>query len=157
MTEANLEQCLATYGAGLQAELALLHQLEPLALAQRAASERNDLEELTRIGEARARFMTALVQMEHELKPVRETLAMHLPAARRLAAFPDVLSRHRLAGEMIDRIMASDREVLQQLQDAERARREAAQSLESGEATLAAYRRVLTPRIESVGLVNRRG
>jgi hypothetical protein len=46
---------------------------------------------------------------------------------------------------------------LQALRNAEHARRLAAQTLEQGESTLAAYRRVVTPALESATLVNRRG
>lgn len=157
VTAEELAQVLTSYGAGLQAELALLHQLEGLSLTQRDASAANDLDRLTAVGDERARLMTALVRIEHDLKPVRELIAARLSAMRELPVFQDVLVRHRQAGELVTRIMESDREVLLQLQAAEAARRETAHAIETGEATLAAYRRVLTPAVASVGLVNRRG
>jgi len=157
VTAEELAQGLTTYGAGLQAELALLHQLEALALAQHEASQANALDRLTRIGDDRARLMAALVRIEHDLKPVRETIAAHLAAARTLPLFDEVLVRHRQAGDLVARILDSDRQVLRQLQDAEQARREAAHTIEAGEATLAAYRRVIAPTVASVGLVDRRG
>ena len=157
MTDAELAQNLATYGAGLQAELALLHQLEALASSQREHSDRNDLDALTRLSEQRGRLTAALVQIEHELKPARETIAKHLAAARRFAVFAEVLKRHRMAGELVARILESDRELLQQLQVAEQARREAANAMGTGEVTLNAYRRVIAPSVSSVGLINRRG
>jgi hypothetical protein len=157
VTAEELAQSLTTYGAGLQAELALLHQLEALALAQRDCSARNDLEALTRVGDQRGRLTTALVQIEHELKPARETIAAHLAAARRFPIFSEVLARHREAGDLVASILESDRELLQQLQVAEQARRQAAQAIETGEVTLNAYRRVLAPSVSSVGLINRRG
>ncbi len=157
MTDAELAQSLATYGAGLQAEIALLHQLEALALSQREYSARNDLDALTRVGDQRGRVTAALVQIEHELKPAREAIAAHLAQARRFAVFSEVLKRHRMAGDLVARILESDRELLQQLQAAEQARREAAQAIETGEVTLNAYRRVLAPSVSSVGLINRRG
>jgi hypothetical protein len=43
------------------------------------------------------------------------------------------------------------------LRDAEQARRFAAQAVERGESTLAAYRRVVAPRQEGARIVNRRG
>src|SRR5262245_21568216 len=101
MTDEELAQRLTIYGAGLQAELALLHQLEALALAQRECSDRHDLEALTRVGDQRGRLTIALVQIEHDLKPARETIAAHLAAARRQPTFPDVLARHRQAGDLV--------------------------------------------------------
>jgi hypothetical protein len=157
VTDAELAQSLATYGAGLQAELALLHQLESLALSQRQSSVGKDMDALSRLGEQRSRLTAALVQIEHELKPARETIAKHLAAARRFAVFSEVLKRHRMAGELVARILESDRELLQQLQAAELARRDAAHAIETGENTLNAYRRVIAPSVSSVGLVNRRG
>jgi hypothetical protein len=157
VTDAELAQSLATYGAGLQAELALLHQLEALALAQRRHSTQNELDALTRVGDQRERLTTALVQIEHDLKAAREAIAANLAAARRFPVFSEVLKRHRMAGDLVARILESDRELLQQLQAAEQARREAAQAIETGEVTLNAYRRVLTPSVSSVGLINRRG
>jgi flagellar biosynthesis/type III secretory pathway chaperone len=71
--------------------------------------------------------------------------------------FPEVLKRHRIAGELVARILESDRELLQQLQAAEEDRRQAAHAIETGEVTLNAYRRVLAPAVSSVGLINRRG
>lgn len=157
VTAEDLALSLTTYGAGLQAELALLHQLEALALAQHDASTANALDRLTSIGDERARVMAALVQIEHDIKPVREKIAAHVAFARRLPFFDDVLARHRQAGELVSRILESDRVVLGQLEEAERARREAAHTIEAGEATLAAYRRVIAPTVASVGLVDRRG
>jgi hypothetical protein len=157
VTDAELAQNLATYGAGLQAELALLHQLEALATSQREYSASKDLDALTRLSDQRARLTAALVQIEHELKPARETIARYLAAARRFAVFAEVLKRHKMAGELVSRILESDRELIHQLQAAEQARREAAQAIETGEVTLNAYRRVIAPSVASVGLINRHG
>jgi hypothetical protein len=152
-----LAHTLATYGAGLQAELALLQQLEGLAIKQHESSTENDLNRLTQIGDERARLMSALVQLEHDLKPLREIIAARLAAARQIPGFDEVLVRHRHASELVTQIMESDRQVLRQLQAAEPARRKAAQAIETGEVTLAAYRRVIAPAVASVGLIDRRG
>lgn len=157
MTTEELAHTLATYGAGLQAELALLQQLEALAIRQHEASTENDLNRLTQVGDERARLMSALVQLEHDLKPLREIIAAKLAAARQIPGFDEVLVRHRHASELVTQIMESDRQVLRQLHDAETARREAAQAIETGENTLAAYRRVIAPSVASVGLIDRRG
>ena len=58
---------------------------------------------------------------------------------------------------MVAKILGEDRTTLDALADAERARRLAAQTIEAGEATLAAYRRVILPSPGSAGLVSRRG
>jgi hypothetical protein len=159
VTATELAQTLATYGAGLQAELALLHQIEALITHQdgSSAAAQHDLEQLAHRGEERARLMAALVQIEHDVKPLREAVASRLKMARPLPGFTDVLARHRQARDLLAKILESNRALLEQLQHAEQTRRETAQALEVGEATLAAYRRVLTPSVASVGLINRRG
>jgi hypothetical protein len=157
VTASELAQTLATYSAGLQAELALLHQLEALVGRQDGASARNDVERLSQYGDERSRLMAALVQIEHDVKPLRETIAARLKLARQIPGFHDVLARHAQARDFVARIIESNRVLVDQLQDAEQARRESAQAIEVGEATLAAYRRVLTPDVSSVGLINRRG
>jgi len=53
--------------------------------------------------------------------------------------------------------VAVDQDSVQALKNAEQARHIAAQALEQGESTLAAYRRVVTPTLASATLVNRRG
>ena len=87
MTAEELAHSLTTYGAGLQAELALLHQLEALALAQRDASAANDLDRLTAVGDERARLMTALVRIEARPQPVREIIAANLSTVRHMPFF----------------------------------------------------------------------
>ena|SRR5687767_2318597 len=50
-----------------------------------------------------------------------------------------------------------DRDSVEALKEAEQARRVAAQSIQQGESTLAAYRRVVSPGLTPATLVNRRG
>jgi hypothetical protein len=57
----------------------------------------------------------------------------------------------------VERIVVEDRAALDALKQAEQARRFAAQSLEQGESTLAAYRRVVAPNLPGASLVNRKG
>jgi hypothetical protein len=54
-------------------------------------------------------------------------------------------------------ILKTDESSMQALSNAELASRAAATSLEQGEATLAAYRRVLTPAVGSASLLDIRG
>jgi hypothetical protein len=74
-----------------------------------------------------------------------------------LPAYGEVLGLRQAASELVARILATDRESMQALTDAELARRAAVVSLEQGESTLAAYRRVLTPPLSHAALVDRRG
>ena len=74
-----------------------------------------------------------------------------------MPAFEEVAALHRVAGDLVARILASDSRSLQALKDAEHARRFAADAMEKGESTLAAYRRVVAPPVEGSRIVNRRG
>jgi hypothetical protein len=64
---------------------------------------------------------------------------------------------HREAAALANAILAADRHSVEALHEAEHARRAAAQALEQGESTLAAYRRVVSPPLSSPALVNKRG
>ena len=74
-----------------------------------------------------------------------------------LPGYQDVAARHREAAHLVNDILAVDQQSLSALADAELARRSAMASLERGEATLAAYRRVLAPPVASATLFDRRG
>jgi hypothetical protein len=74
-----------------------------------------------------------------------------------LPGYSDVVALRRQASALVARILATDEESMQSLTDAELARRAAVASLEQGETTLAAYRRVLTPNLAQASLVDRRG
>lgn len=157
MTPGDLPQLVAHYRAGLEAEMTLLHRLDALAARQRETSEQGDLEALALVSDQRDRVMAGLVRIEHELKPVRLILLEHRPALDALSEFRDVAELHRTAAGLIERIVSEDRNSLQALKEAEQARRFAAQSIEQGESTLAAYRRVVAPPLGGAALVNRKG
>jgi hypothetical protein len=157
MTDDDLVQALAAYAAGLDAETALLERLHALSTAQRDASGRNDLGELNTVADERDRLLANLVRLEHDLKPTRQVIAQHRVQASRLPQFASVSARHRAAAELVAAIMAFDEETLAALRHAESARRFAAQAIEAGEHTLAAYRRVVTPALSSASLLDRRG
>jgi hypothetical protein len=148
---------LPDYTAGIEAELALLRQLRQLAYAQHDASRTRDLGDVNRAGDARERIMAALVSLEHELKPIRLAIAAQKDDAERLPGFASISALHRTAADLVGEILQADRNTLAELRSAEIARRTSAQAVETGEATLAAYRRVLTPVLGSAGLINRRG
>jgi hypothetical protein len=157
MTRQELPQLVAHYRAGLEAEMTLLHRLEVLALQQRETSERRDLDGLATLSDQRDAVMAGLVRIEHELKPVRLLLLEYRSALDDLAAFRDVAALHQTAALLIERIVSEDHSSLDALKQAEQARRFAAQSIEQGESTLAAYRRVVSPPLAGAGLVNRKG
>lgn len=157
MTVDPLVDALDQYRAGLEAELALLDQLAAVAARQRGVTALRDYEQLALEGDERERLTRALVKIEEGLKPVRARLAAMPDRATRLPGYPGVLALRQRATSLVAAILATDEESMQALADAELARRAAVASLEQGETTLAAYRRVLTPPLGQASLVDRRG
>lgn len=157
MSDADLTDALAQYRAGLEAELILLEQLAQVATRQRNVTARRDYEQLEREGDERDRLTRALVSVEDGLRVVRQGLTHARNRVAMLAGYPDVVSLRQRAAALVARILATDEESMQALADAELARRAAVASLEQGETTLAAYRRVLTPNFGHASLVDRRG
>jgi hypothetical protein len=157
LVTADLETVLADYRTGLDAELSLLGELEAVATRQRALPHPAPPETLTDLALERERLLAALTALEQQLQPMRHQIMTHLAAARQLAGFAGVADRHLRAAEVVARVTAMDDESLQILQRADADRRTAAQSLETGEATLAAYRRILQLPAPSAGLFDQRG
>ena len=157
MIDRDLADCLAQYRAGLEAELALLGQLEVVATRQRGVTARRDFEGLGAEGEERDRLTRALVALEEGLQPVRARLSSARDQVARVPGYAEVLALRQRAGALVARILATDEESMRSLADAELARRAALASLEQGETTLAAYRRVLTPALRHASLVDRHG
>jgi len=157
VTEDRLRQQLASYAPGLEAEVVLLRQLQAVSLAQRAALDARDPEQISAITRERDRIMAALVTIEHDLRPIRAELAANRGAVAGLDHFGDVSALHRLASDLVATIIHADHDTLAALQEAEVARRFAADTLQVAGSTLAAYRRVVSPPIPAAGLVDRRG
>jgi hypothetical protein len=157
MTREAFGEALATYAAGLEAEMSLLGQLDSVSVAQRAASDAQDLSAVHQGTEARERLLAHLVALEADLRPVRQAIALHHRGAEHLPQFRVVAERHRVAAELVAKILAADEVTLAALREAEIARRFAAQAIEAGENTLAAYRRVVAPPLASASLLNKRG
>jgi hypothetical protein len=157
MTADELPRLVAHYRAGLEAEMTLLQRLQMLAAEQRTLSEQGDLDALSRVSDQRDRITAGLVQIEHELKPIRNLLLQHRRALDQMREFTSVAALHESAATLVERIVVEDRGSLDALKHAEQARRFAAQSLEHGENTLAAYRRVVSPGLPGASLVNRKG
>jgi hypothetical protein len=145
------------YRAGLEAEIALLQRLAALAEREREVTASGSLAALNEITDARDGVMAGLVAVEAQLTPVRREL---VAARERLAGsevFDELTALHREAANLATSIMGADTQSMASLREAELARRFAQESLDQGESTLAAYRRVVNPPLANATLVNRRG
>jgi hypothetical protein len=146
---------ITEYRAGLEAEIALLRHLATLAAREREVTSSEHLDALTDIVDARDQVMTALVSLEATLRPLRlELRELRAPAFE--SELRELAVLHREAAALAEDILAADAHSLAALREAEMARRCAAESLEKGESTLAAYRRVVMPDVASATLVSRR-
>ncbi len=156
MSESPLVALIEQYRAGLEAELVILRRLEQTAGRQREASAVQDLAALNRAADERDGLMAALVNIEGQLRVVRQTLSASREEAKHLSGYDEAVTLHREAIALVSGILNTDGESLEALAAAELARREAARAMEQGETTLAAYRRVMTA-LPGATLVDRRG
>jgi hypothetical protein len=156
MPESPLVALIEQYRAGLDAELIILRKLEQTAARQREASSSQDFSALNRAADERDELMAALVNIEGQLRVVRQTLSASRDEARHLPGYGEAVKLHRDAIALVSGILNTDGESLDALAAAERARREIARAMEQGETTLAAYRRVMTA-LPGATLVDRRG
>jgi hypothetical protein len=156
MAESPLVALIEQYRAGLEAELVILRRLEQTAARQREASAAQDLAALNRAADDRDSLMAALVNIEGQLRVVRQTLSASREEARHLSGYAEAVKLHREAITLVTGILNTDGESLDALAAAELARRETARAVEQGETTLAAYRRVMTA-LPGATLVDRRG
>lgn len=157
MSREELNNLLDQYRAALEAQVALLRQLERVADRQRENTEARNFERLAVESDERDRLTRSLVAIEQGLADVRQRLGASREETLALKGFSDVVALRHAAADLVARILATDRESMKSLSNAELARRAALASLERGETTLAAYRKVLVPPVSSAGLVNRRG
>jgi len=157
VTDGELRDGLAEYRAGLEAQIGLLEQLVQVSARQRGESARRDFEGLGAAGAERDRLTQALVTIENGLKDLRIRLAASRDRTVVLPGYREVVALRQQAAALVARILATDEESIQALADAELARRAAVASLEQGETTLAAYRRVLSPTLAQASLLDRRG
>lgn len=142
---------------GLEAELALLRQLQAVAAQQRADSEARDFERLRHSSDERDRLTRSLIAIEQGLAEHRAVLADARELAATVPAYGSVLALRQASSDLVSEILASDRDAMRVLADAELARRAALSGLERGETTLAAYRRILSPPVTNAGLLDQRG
>jgi hypothetical protein len=158
MTAQDAADAVAQYRAGLQTGVGLLRQLQAIAERQREGSRSRDFRQLAAEADARSRLTHALVGLEPGLRDVRAFLAS-LPGeiVEQQPGYADVLALRQTAADLVAAILQSDETSIRALADAEIAHRAARATLECGEATLAAYRRVLTPAVGSASLLDVRG
>lgn len=157
MTVDEIVRFIEQYRAGIEAELQLLRQLADISSHQHSVSAAGDFGSFSDAADERDRIMRMLVTIEEGLRDVRVVLADNRDLAMRVKGFAEVMTLHRDAAALVGGILNADQASLSALADAELARRSAVASIEKGETTLAAYRRVLTPPLTSATLLNRRG
>lgn len=158
MTHQDVADALAHYRVGLQTGIELLRQLHAVADRQREGSESHDFKQLAAETDTRGRLTRALVSIEPGLRDVRAFLAS-VPHEQLVGQpdYPEVMALRQVAADLVAAILTSDGASMRALADAELAHRAARANLECGEATLAAYRRVLTPPVASASLLDVRG
>ena len=157
MTPDEAERLLAQYRAGIDAQLNLLRQLADIARRQREVTAAADFEAYGRVADDRDAIMRSIVTLEDGLRTLRQELTIHRDVASQLDRYAEVVARHRDATDLVNAILSTDQQSISALADAELARRSAMASLERGESTLAAYRRVLSPPVSSARLVDKIG
>jgi hypothetical protein len=152
-----LGAAIVAYASGLDAELDLLDRLERLSLRQRDATAARDVDAIAACSDERGQIVAALLAVEDDLKPRRALLARHTDQASALPGFDTIVVRHQSAARRVAAILDADKVTLDALREAETARRGAAQAIDQGEATLAAYRRIVAPAPQSAAIVDERG
>ena len=157
MTDQSVLHWLGQYRTALEAQIVLLQQLQTAASRQHETTEVRDFEQLAAESDRRDRLTQSLLAIEEGLSPIRRSLAASRSEVESLDEFAAVIALRRTAAELVAKILATDGESLKILSDAELARRAAVASLERGETTLAAYRKVLAPPVSSATLLDRRG
>jgi hypothetical protein len=157
VTREALAALVDEYEAGLDAELRLLRPLETIALKQRDVSVARNLDAFQEESARRDRLTNSLLTIEESLRSIRTALAAHRREAAHVPGYDRVAAKHREAQELVARILSADGDSFRALAEAELARRVALASLEQGEMTLAAYRKVLAPPADGATLVDERG
>ena len=157
MTHEDLALALEEFRKGLETELVLLRQLQIVAAQQREISAARDFDRFKVVSDERDRLTRSLLAIEEGLAGDRELLTRQRERASSLPVYGTILAQRQASSDLVNEILAIDRAAIQALADADVARRAALASLERGESTLAAYRRVLAPPVANAGLVNTRG
>jgi hypothetical protein len=152
-----LADAIAAYAAGLETELDLLRRVQGLAQEQRAIFARNQLAGLSGLAARRAALMNELGDAEARIAPFRERILAQLAEARRHDGFALAEARGLEAQALVRDLVDHDRAFLTDLEATLETRRLEAHALDTGGATLAAYRRVVAPPPAHAHLVDQRG
>lgn len=156
-TNDQLARLIDLWHAGLEAQRTVVRQLEHIAEAQRDVTSSRDFETFHAISDTRDQLTRSLITLEDGLRPVRQTLLESRAQAAALAGYAGAAAMQQSISAQVARILATDRQSLDALAEAEVARRSVLANLERGEATLNAYRRALSPPIAGAVLMNRKG
>ena len=148
---------ISAFAAGVQQEIGLLEQLQITAGEQRLAGEARDFDRFQAVSSERDRLTRALLDIESGLADTRLRVMPVLESDALDPGHLEVLTLCRRSDALVADILRCDREAMKTLADAEVARRAALNSLEKGETTLAAYRRVLTTTETHAGMLDQRG
>jgi len=151
------DELVVAYTAGLDAQMAILAQVEELATEQRATWSRNELLPLGGLATRRAALMHELAAVEARIAPLYDRLRADLERALRTPGYGVAEARRQEARGLIYRLMAADRKLLTDLETSLESRRRESHTIDTGNATLAAYRRVVVPTLGSAGLFDQRG
>jgi hypothetical protein len=152
-----VEQALEAFKADLETEVALLRQLQELAQHQRESSDTLDFERFQLASLQRDKLTRTLIDLEQDLSRRGAALESMGSAAAATSSYAAIVALRRATTELVNDILECDRAAMKVLADAEIARRAALASLERGETTLAAYRRVLAAEQGNKGLLDSRG
>lgn len=142
--------------AGMHDELRTLEMLREVAREQRAASEPDSGLDLAALVHRRQDIEDELHRLEQTVRPLRVALAapgVALDADER-AACEAVQDKAR---QTVADILAIDRDTLAALMAARETRQARLHHLDTGEATLAAYRRTVRPTTAPKELINQVG
>ena len=135
----------------------LPHSLDALMDTFGYHPDTRDFEQLAAESDVRDRLTRTLVTIEKGVREVREALNASKITLNRFEVYQQVVALRHTAAQLVQRILKIDHDSMKSLGDAELARRAALASLERGETTLAAYRRVIAPPVSSAALFDRRG
>jgi hypothetical protein len=152
----DLPTIIEQYRLGLDAEMALLQRLRKIADRQRDTTAAQDIDALQRAADERETLMSGLMAVEQQIRGSREELVRARDEVRRLPGFGHVVALHETVAGIVKNILETDGDSIRALEQIVEARRIAAQAAEQGEATLAAYGRVIAFP-PAATLVDRRG
>jgi len=157
VTPQEIADALDQYRAGLETAVSLLKQLREVAIRQHAGTQQRNFAALAADSDTRDRLTGAIVAIEPGMREVRAALAAEHVSLQGMPDYEEVLALRQVAADLVASILETDKASMQALADAELARKAAMVGLETGETTLAAYRRVLSPPVGAASVLNLRG